>query len=162
MAVVQAPGGATQLRNHRSSLHLKPVKLSAARVQTWLAGLWAGCTLSVGAVAAPSLFAVLSREAGGTRRWPHFCGGSPISLFVAIVLFVLERQRVPQAEERGQRKRLQPCRLNSILVLSRAFPDRCWASRLRCSPLWRPPKLGNPVKLVVRRPCTVFPPVCSG
>lgn len=77
------------------------MKLSAARVQAWLAGLWAGCTLSVGAVAAPSLFAVLSRELAGQGAGRIFAVEARISLFVAIVLFVLERQRVRKQEEQG-------------------------------------------------------------
>jgi len=77
------------------------VKPSLARVQIWLAGLWAGCTLAVGAVAAPSLFAVLSRDMAGLGAGRIFAVEARISLFVAIVLFVLERQRVRKQEEQG-------------------------------------------------------------
>ena len=65
-----------------------------ARAQTLLAGLWAGLIVGVGAVAAPSLFAVLDRPLAGAGAGRIFTVEARISLFVAIVLFVLERRRV--------------------------------------------------------------------
>ena len=71
-----------------------------------------GCTVVVCGV---------ESRAGRARRWPHFAVEARISLFVAIVLFVLERQRVRKQEEQGSGKRLQPCRLELILVLVALF-----------------------------------------
>lgn len=65
-----------------------------ARVQALLAGLWAGLIVGVGAVAAPSLFTVLDRPLAGAGAGRIFAVEARISLFVAIVLFALERRRV--------------------------------------------------------------------
>ena len=76
--------------------------MNVVRLQSMLSGLWAGVLLAVGGVAAPSLFAVLERQAAGTGAGQIFQMEARISLAVAIVLFVLERRRVRDLVESGQ------------------------------------------------------------
>jgi len=76
--------------------------MTVVRVQSLLSGLWAGLLLAVGGVAAPSLFAVLERQAAGTGAGQIFQMEARISLGMAILLFVLERRRVRDLVEEGQ------------------------------------------------------------
>lgn len=76
--------------------------MNVVRLQSVLSGLWAGVLLAVGGVAAPSLFAVLERQAAGTGAGQIFQMEARISLAVAIVLFMLERRRVRDLVESGQ------------------------------------------------------------
>lgn len=76
--------------------------MNVVRLQSLLSGLWAGLLLAVGGVAAPSLFAVLERQAAGTGAGQIFQMEARISLAVAIVLFMLERRRVRDLIEEGQ------------------------------------------------------------
>jgi Domain of unknown function (DUF4149) len=62
------------------------------RLQAWLAGLWAGLLLGVGAVAAPSLFAALDKVVAGQGAGRIFSVESRISLVVAMLLFMMERR----------------------------------------------------------------------
>ncbi len=64
------------------------------RVQALLAGLWAGVIVGIGAIAAPSLFAVLDRPLAGAGVGRILTVEARVSLFVAAVLFLLERRRV--------------------------------------------------------------------
>jgi hypothetical protein len=64
------------------------------RLQCWIAGLWAGLLLGVGAVAAPSLFAILERPVAGMGAGKIFAVEARISLALAMVIFMVERRRV--------------------------------------------------------------------
>lgn len=69
------------------------------RAQTWLAGLWAGLIVGVGAISAPSLFSVLERAQAGQGAGQIFAVEAKVSLALAIVLFALERRRVRDMAE---------------------------------------------------------------
>jgi hypothetical protein len=74
-----------------------------ARLQACLAGLWAGMIVGVGAVSAPSLFAVLERAQAGQGAGQIFSVEAKVSLAMAMVLFVIERRRVrDMAEAHGK------------------------------------------------------------
>lgn len=89
------------------------------RVQALLAGLWAGLVVGVGAVAAPSLFAVLDRPMAGRGAGQIFTVEARISLFMAVVLFVIERRRVRDlAEKIGGNAAMTA---NLLLVLGALF-----------------------------------------
>jgi Domain of unknown function (DUF4149) len=73
-----------------------------ARLQAWLAGLWAGIIVGVGAISAPSLFAVLERAQAGQGAGRIFSIEAKVSLAFAMVLFMIERRRVrDMAEAKG-------------------------------------------------------------
>lgn len=76
--------------------------MNVTRLQSLLSGLWAGLLLTVGGVAAPSLFAVLERQAAGTGAGQIFQMEARISLAMAVLLFVLERRRVRDLVESGE------------------------------------------------------------
>ena len=64
------------------------------RFQSWLAGIWAGVIIAVGAVAAPTLFATLERQVAGQGAGRIFGVEARLSLAFAVILFVIERRRV--------------------------------------------------------------------
>lgn len=76
--------------------------MNVLRLQAVVSGLWAGLLVAVGGVAAPSLFAVLERQAAGTGAGQIFHVEARISLALAILMFVLERRRVRDLVESGQ------------------------------------------------------------
>lgn len=89
------------------------------RLQGWLAGLWAGLILGVGAISAPSLFAVLERGVAGQGAGQIFAVEAKVSLALAIVIFLIERRRVRDlAEAEGQ---TQVMTGNLLLVLCALF-----------------------------------------
>ena len=65
----------------------------ALRVAVVLAGLWAGVLLCVVAIAAPSAFATLSPADAGRFVGRVFAQEAYLSLGVAVVLLLVERQR---------------------------------------------------------------------
>lgn len=65
----------------------------APRLQLLLAASWVGILVAVGGVAAPSLFAVLDRAVAGLAAGRIFAIEAYVSLALAMVLFVIERQR---------------------------------------------------------------------
>jgi Domain of unknown function (DUF4149) len=73
----------------------------AARIAAVLAGLWAGILLCIAAVAAPSAFATLTSADAGRVVARVFMQEAYLSLAVAIVLFVIERQRTRQVAAVG-------------------------------------------------------------
>ena len=73
----------------------------AERVAAVVAGLWAGILLCVGAIAAPSAFATLAPTDAGRFVARMFMQEAYLSLAVAIVLFVIERQRSRQVAAAG-------------------------------------------------------------
>jgi hypothetical protein len=68
----------------------------AARFAAVVAGLWAGVLLCIAAIAAPSAFATLALADAGRFVERVFAQEAYLSLGVAIVLFVIERQRTRQ------------------------------------------------------------------
>ena len=62
------------------------------RLRGWLCGLWTGLVLCVAGVAAPSLFAVLERAQAGVAAARLFRIEATLSLIVAVVLLIIERQ----------------------------------------------------------------------
>ena len=73
----------------------------AARLAAVLAGLWAGILLCIAAIAAPSAFATLASADAGRVVARVFMQEAYLSLAVAIVLFVVERQRTRQVAAVG-------------------------------------------------------------
>jgi hypothetical protein len=69
----------------------------ASRLQLLLAAAWAGILVAVGGVAAPSLFAVLDRAMAGMAAGRIFTVEAHVSVVLAMVLFVIERQRTRQS-----------------------------------------------------------------
>jgi hypothetical protein len=68
----------------------------AARFAAVVAGLWAGVLLCIAGIAAPSAFATLALADAGRFVERVFAQEAYLSLGVAIVLFVIERQRTRQ------------------------------------------------------------------
>jgi hypothetical protein len=65
----------------------------AARFAALIAGLWAGVLLCIGAIATPAAFSTLVVTDAGRFAGRMFAQEAYASLAVAIVLFVIERQR---------------------------------------------------------------------
>jgi hypothetical protein len=83
------------------------------RWQTWLAGLWAGMLLAIGALAAPALFAVLERAQAGLAAGRLFTLEARISLVLSVLLLAMEYQRL-----RKDTWRLNPGRWSPELLLT--------------------------------------------
>lgn len=75
--------------------------MSLLRFQSWLAGVWAGLVIGVGAVAAPTLFATFERSIAGEGAGRIFGVEARLSLAFAAILFVIERRRVRDLLESG-------------------------------------------------------------
>jgi len=71
------------------------------RFQAWLTGLWAGALLAIGAIAAPSLFAVLDKVEAGKGAGQIFSVEAKVSLAFAVLLFLSERRRVRDLVDAG-------------------------------------------------------------
>ncbi|MFT3665382.1 DUF4149 domain-containing protein [Piscinibacter sp.] len=68
--------------------------MAPSRIASLLAGLWAGALLAVGLIGAPAAFAVLATPAeAGRVAGRMFSVEAPLSLALAMVLFLLERRR---------------------------------------------------------------------
>lgn len=65
------------------------------RLRKWLAGLWAGLLVGLGAVGAPAGFAVTTVEIAGRAAGRMFAIEAYVSLAVAVLLLLLTRQAVP-------------------------------------------------------------------
>ena len=90
----------------------------AARFAAVVAGLWAGILLCIGAIAAPSAFATLVPADAGRVVSRMFMQEAYLSLGVAIVLFVIERQRTRQVAAVGAGSVFG---LNLVLLLGTLF-----------------------------------------
>jgi hypothetical protein len=89
------------------------------RLQCWVAGLWAGLILGVGAIAAPSLFAVLDRTLAGQGAGRIFATEARVSLAISVLIFLIERRRVrDEAIAQGQNSVMTG---NLLLVLAALF-----------------------------------------
>lgn len=89
------------------------------RFQSWLAGVWAGVIIAVGAVAAPTLFATLERPMAGLAAGRIFAVEARLSLAFAVLLFVIERRRVRDLLESGVR--MSAVTANLLLSLGALF-----------------------------------------
>lgn len=67
-----------------------------------LAALWAGVLLCIGAIAAPSAFAVLPSAEAGRVAGRMFAIEAHAGLAVAVLLFLVERRRARDAAEVGR------------------------------------------------------------
>ena len=90
----------------------------AERFAAVVAGLWAGILLCIGAIAAPSAFATLVPADAGRVVARMFMQEAYLSLGVAIVLFVIERQRTRQVAAAGAGSVFS---LNLVLLLGTLF-----------------------------------------
>jgi hypothetical protein len=77
--------------------------MSVARLAALLAGLWAGVILAIGLIGAPAGFAVLPTPAeAGRVAGRMFAVEAPLSLALAVAIFVLERRRARDDAEAGR------------------------------------------------------------
>ncbi len=77
--------------------------MTAVRAAALLAGLWAGIVLAVGLIGAPAGFAVLATPAeAGRVAGRMFAVEAPLSLALAVVIFLLERRRARDRTEAGE------------------------------------------------------------
>lgn len=77
--------------------------MSATRLAALLAGLWAGVILAIGLIGAPAGFAVLSTPAeAGRVAGRMFAVEAPLSLALAVAIFLLERRRARDEAEAGR------------------------------------------------------------
>ncbi len=113
------------------------------RFQAFLACAWAGVVVAVGAVAEPSLFAVLERTQAGTGAGRIFSNEARLSLALAMVLFVIERRRVRDLAESGQTPKVMTG--NLLLVLAALFLTVFGEFALH--PLIEAAKAGQPTRL---------------
>jgi hypothetical protein len=71
------------------------------RAAALITGLWAGVLLCIGAIATPAAFATLAVADAGSFVRRVFQQEAYVSIAVALVLFVIERQRSRDAAEAG-------------------------------------------------------------
>jgi hypothetical protein len=90
----------------------------AERLRRVLPGLWAGLMLALGAVAAPSLFALLERSQAGLVAGRLFTVEAQLSLVMCIALGLLERQRGARRAAAGAGSRVSA---ELLLVLGTLF-----------------------------------------
>ena len=90
----------------------------AERLRRVLPGLWAGLMLALGAVAAPSLFALLERSQAGLVAGRLFTVEAQLSLVMCIALGLLERQRGARRAAAGAGSRVSA---ELLLVLGALF-----------------------------------------
>ena len=93
--------------------------MSATRVAALLAGLWAGVILAIGLIGAPAGFAVLATPAeAGRVAGRMFAVEAPLSLALAVVIFLLERRRARGEAEAGRGSQFNA---NMLLALGALF-----------------------------------------
>ena len=90
----------------------------AERLRRVLPGVWAGLMLALGAVAAPSLFALLERADAGRVAGRLFTVEAQLSLVLCVVLGLLERRRAALRAEAGAGSRISA---ELLLVLGALF-----------------------------------------
>lgn len=91
----------------------------ATRVAALLAGLWAGILLAIGLIGAPAGFAVLATPAeAGRVAGRMFSVEAPLSLALAVAIFLLERRRARDEAEAGRGSQFNA---NMLLALGALF-----------------------------------------
>jgi hypothetical protein len=113
------------------------------RFEAWLAGIWAGIIVGVGAVSAPSLFAVLDRALAGTGAGRIFATEAVVSLVISIVLFAAERARVRDSLEAGEKLSVMSGPL--LMILGALFLTVF--GHYAITPMIQAAKAGQPTKL---------------
>jgi hypothetical protein len=113
------------------------------RFEAWLAGIWAGIIVGVGAVSAPSLFAVLDRALAGTGAGRIFATEAVVSLVISIVLFAAERARVRDRLEAGEKLSVMSGPL--LMILGALFLTVF--GHYAITPMIQAAKAGQPTKL---------------
>lgn len=91
---------------------------AAERIRRLLPGVWFGLLLALGAVAAPSLFALLDRPLAGRVAGRLFAMEAQASLVLSVVLGLLERQRAARRAAAGTGSRISG---ELLLVLGALF-----------------------------------------
>lgn len=119
------------------------MKLPTEKLQAWLAGVWAGASVAVGAVGAPALFAVLPKQMAGQGAGQMFAIEARISLVMAVLLFLFERKRVRDQADVGQETTAMSTEL--LLVLGALFLTV--AGQFALHPMIEAAKLGQPTPL---------------
>jgi hypothetical protein len=90
----------------------------SARIAAVLAGLWAGLLVCIASIAAPAAFATLARADAGRFVGRVFMTEAYLSIVLAVVLFVIERQRTRSLAESGRGSALGA---NPVLLLGTLF-----------------------------------------
>ncbi|MDE2401680.1 MAG: DUF4149 domain-containing protein [Burkholderiales bacterium] len=88
------------------------------RLQTLLAAIWVGILVAVGAIAAPSLFAMLDRTVAGLAAGRIFAVEAQVSMVLAMLLFFMERRR---ARDQAQQPGTSVMSTELLLVLGALF-----------------------------------------
>ncbi len=93
--------------------------MPSTRIAALLAGLWAGTILAIGLIGAPAGFAVLATPAeAGRVAGRMFAVEAPLSLALAVVIFLLERRRARDEAEAGRGSQFNA---NMLLALGALF-----------------------------------------
>lgn len=87
-------------------------------MEALLAGLWAGALLCIAGLAAPAAFAALPAAEAGRVVARVFAREAPLSLCLAVLLFLIERRRTRDAVEAGRASALSA---NLLLLLGTLF-----------------------------------------
>jgi hypothetical protein len=90
----------------------------ALRLRVLLPALWAGVMACIAAFAAPDVFRLLPRAEAGLVASRLFAQEAYLSLFLGIVLFLMERRVALQAAEAGQGSVFS---VNLVLLLGTIF-----------------------------------------
>lgn len=88
------------------------------RLRSLLAGLWAGMILTLGAIGAPALFALLERSMAGRVAGRYFMVEAYAGLAAGVLLLLIERRLAATQAEGGAGSRFS---LNLGLVLGALF-----------------------------------------
>ena len=75
--------------------------MSVERLARWLAGVWAGVLICIGALAAPAAFAVLVQKDAGRLVGAMLSQEAYLSLLLGVVLLVIERRRAANQADAG-------------------------------------------------------------
>ena len=93
--------------------------MSAARIAALLAGLWAGLLIAIGLIGAPAGFATLATPAeAGRVAGRMFSHEAPLSLALAVILFLIERRRARDLADAGRGSQFNG---NMVLLLGALF-----------------------------------------
>ena len=89
-----------------------------SRLRCLLAGLWAGMIVTLGAIGAPALFALLERGMAGRVAGRYFMIEAHAGLAIGVLLLLIERRLAGHAADAGQGSRFSA---DLALVLGALF-----------------------------------------